>query len=113
RDARALAAAAAALAEHRDVLAERGVACRVAAYTSAAAGAEAAVLAAEQPVDLVLAEAPPELMSGGPLAAPFSDLLEQVPCEVGLLIPGAGAAGGPIVTPFGGAEHDWSAIELA
>jgi hypothetical protein len=32
---------------------------------------------------------------------------------VALLTAGTGAAGGPIVTPFGGAEHDWSAIELA
>ena len=89
------------------------VACRIAAYTTSAAGAEAALLAAEQPVDLVLAEAPPELLGGGPLAEPLSDLLEQAPCEVGLLTAGTGAAGGPIVTPFGGAEHDWSAIELA
>ena len=36
-----------------------------------------------------------------------------MPCDVGLLRAGAGAVGGPIVTPFGGTEHDWSAIELA
>ena len=89
------------------------MACRVAAYTTSAAGAEAALLAAEQSVDLVLAEAPPELLGGSPLAEPLSDLLEQAPCDVGLLTAGAGAARGPIVTPFGGADHDWSAIELA
>ena len=108
-----LAAATTALAAHRDTLAARGVACRVAAYTTSETGAEAALLAAEQPVDLVLAEAPPELLSRGPLAGPLSDLLEQAPCDVGLLTAGGGAAGGPIVTPFGGAEHDWSAIEVA
>jgi hypothetical protein len=40
-------------------------------------------------------------------------LLELAPCDVALLVAGAGADGGPVVTPFGGAEHDWSAIELA
>lgn len=108
-----LAAATTALAAHRDALAAHGVACRVAAYTTNAAGAEAALLAAEQPVDLVLAEAPPELLSGGPLVEPLAELLERAPCEVGLLTAGARAADGPIVTPFGGAEHDWSAIEVA
>ena len=112
-DHRDLAAATTALAAQRDALAARGVACRVAAYTTSAAGTEAALLAAEQPVDLVLAEAPAELLADAPLDEPLSDLLEQTPCEVGLLTAGAAAAGGPIVTPFGGAEHDWSAIELA
>jgi DNA-binding SARP family transcriptional activator len=108
-----LAAATTALAAQRDALAARGVACRVAAYTTSAAGTEAALLAAEQPVDLVLAEAPAELLADAPLVEPLSDLLEQAPCEVGLLTAGAATVGGPIVTPFGGAEHDWSAIELA
>ncbi len=108
-----LAARTTALVAQRDRLAARGVTCRVAAYTTSAAGVEAALLAAEQPVDLVLAEAPPELLDRGQLSESVSDLLEQAPCEVGLLTTGAGAAGGPVVTPFGGAEHDWSAIELA
>lgn len=108
-----LAAETTALAAQRNELAARGVACRVVAYTTSAAGAEAALLATEQPVDLVLGEAPAELLSGGPIDEPLSDLLEQAPCEVGLLTAGAGAADGPIVTPFGGSEHDWSAIEIA
>lgn len=99
-----LAASTAALAAQRDALTARGVASRVAAYTTSSAGAEAALLAAEEPVDLVLAEAPGETLF---------DLLEQAPCDVALLTTGEGAARGPIVTPFGGAEHDWSAIELA
>ena len=112
-DSRELAAATASLAEQRDALAARGVPCRVAAYTAAEAGAEAAVLAAEQAADIVLAEAPPELLGDGSLEEPFASLLERAPCDVGLLTGGSGAADGPVVTPFGGAEHDWSAIELA
>jgi DNA-binding SARP family transcriptional activator len=108
-----LAAATASLAAQREALAVRGVRCRVASYTAAEAGAEAAVLATEQAVDLVLSEAPQELLSEGALAEPFSSILERAPCDVGLLTAGTGAALGPVVTPFGGAEHDWSAIELA
>jgi DNA-binding SARP family transcriptional activator len=112
-DQGAIGARTAALAAHRDMLTARGAASRVVAYTTSAAGAEAALLAAEQPVDLVLAEAPSELLDRGQLSEPLSDLLEQAPCEVGLLTTGAGTAGGPVVAPFGGAEHDWSAIEVA
>src|SRR5262249_57259601 len=44
---------------------------------------------------------------------PLATLLLRTPCDVGLLTSGTGAPHGPVVTPFGGAEHDWSAIELA
>ena len=108
-----LAATTASLATRRDALTARGVTCRVAAYTTSEAGAEAALLATEQPVDLVLADAPRALLDGGALGDPLSALLEQTPCDVGLLTGGTGAAEGPVVTPFGGADHDWSAIELA
>ena len=107
-----LAAATSSLAVRRDELTARGISCRVAAYTAAEAGAEAATLASEQAADLVLAEAPRELL-GEALAEPIASLLERAPCDVGLLTVGTGAAAGPVVTPFGGAEHDWSAIELA
>jgi DNA-binding SARP family transcriptional activator len=99
------ATATAALVPQRDALSARGVTCRIASYTTEAAGAEAALLAAEHDVDLVLAEAADETA--------VATLLEQAPCDVGLLAGPRGATHGPIVTPFGGAEHDWSAIELA
>jgi len=108
-----LAAATAALAEQRSAVAARGVPCRVAAYTTAEAGDEAALLAAEQAVDLVLAEAPPGVPDAGEMSEPLETLLLRTPCDVGLLTSGTRAADGPVVTPFGGAEHDWSAIELA
>lgn len=102
-----------ALAAERDAIVARGVPCRVAAYTSAEAGRESALLATEQPVDLILAEAPRELFDAGPLDDPVASLLEHAPCDVGLLTTGTGAPEGPVVTPFGGAEHDWAAIEHA
>jgi DNA-binding SARP family transcriptional activator len=108
-----LAEATAALAEQRRAVAARGIPCRAAAYTTAEAGEEAALLAAEQTVDLVLAGAPSELPDAGELSEPLTTLLLQTSCDVGLLTAGAPAADGPVVSPFGGAEHDWSAIELA
>jgi DNA-binding SARP family transcriptional activator len=101
------------LGEQRDAIAARGVHSRVAAYTTAEAGGEAALLATEHAVDLVLSEAPRELSDAAALSEPVATMLERTPCDVGLLSTGVGAADGPIVTPFGGGEHDWSAIELA
>ena len=112
-DSDELAAATASLAGERQAIAARGTPCRVAAYTAAEAGAEAALLAADQTADLVLSEAPQELLGDASLGEPFASLLERTPCDVGLLTAGTGAAAGPVVVPFGGAEHDWSAIELA
>ncbi len=40
-------------------------------------------------------------------------VLERAPCDVGVLSGTGEMATGPIVTPFGGAEHDWAAIEVA
>ena len=108
-----LAAATVSLAARREAIAARGISCRVAAFTAAKAGSEAAVLATEQSADLVLSEAPEEILGDGSLAEPFAALLEHTPCDLGLLTTGTGEAGGPVVTPFGGAEHDWSAVELA
>lgn len=101
------------LAAQREAIVARGVPCRVAAYTTAEAGAEAALLATEQPVELVLSETPLELLHAGALDGPVVSLLERAPSDVGLLTAGRGAAEGPVVTPFGGADHDWAAIELA
>lgn len=108
-----LAAATASLSAQREALATRGIPCRVAAFTAARAGAEAAVLATEQAADLVLVEAPQKLLGDGSLGEPFASLLEQAHCDVALVAAGPGLTGGPVVTPFGGAEHDWSAVELA
>jgi hypothetical protein len=101
------------LGGHRDAVSERGTLCRVAAYTAAEAGQEAALLAAEQAADLVLADASQDLLGEGPLGEPFASLLDRTPCDVGLFTAGTGAADGPVVVPFGGVEHDWSSIELA
>ena len=113
RDPRDLSGASSALADRRETLARRGISSRAAAYTSAEPGSDAAVLAEEQDVELVLVDASPQLVESGRPDEHLRGLLEQAPCDVGLLVSGPGLDAGPVVVPFGGVEHDWSAIELA
>jgi DNA-binding SARP family transcriptional activator len=108
-----LAAANATLAERRSALAERGLSSRIAAYTTPDPGREAVLLATEHDVDLILVDAPAELLEHGRLDEDLVVILAQAPCDVAVLVGSGGGAAGPIVTPFGGAEHDWSAIEVA
>ncbi len=115
-EGRDLAGAAAALGDLREQLAERRVQARVAAYTSAAPGDDAALLAAKQDVDLVLRGAPASLLERGIFDADLEALLHAAPCDIGVLVkPDAWTADstGPVVVPFGGVEHDWSAVEIA
>jgi DNA-binding SARP family transcriptional activator len=101
------------LAEQREVLRERGVNARVAAFVAGNPGDEAARFAAEQHAELLLIDATSDLLAEGRPMGRLDVLLERVPCDVGLLVSKTGPASGPVVTPFGGVEHDWSAIEIA
>jgi DNA-binding SARP family transcriptional activator len=108
-----VAPATAELAETRNALADRGVSSRVAAYTSTKPGADAAVLATEHDAELLLVSAGRELLQHGHFDENLTEILERAPCDVALLAAGASTGTGPVVTPFGGVEHDWSAIEVA
>ena len=99
------------LAERRAAIVERGLACRIAAYTSLEPGGDASRLATEHDADLVLVDAAPDATGG--LDDELTVILAGASCDVGILVGGAAPAGGPVVTPFGGDTHDWSAIELA
>jgi DNA-binding SARP family transcriptional activator len=112
-DAGELAAASAALSERRDALAQRGVSSRIATYTTGEPGIDAVRLATEHDVDFVLLDAAPRLLESGHLDRDLSVVLEGAPCDAAVLVGGGESATGPVVTPFGGAEHDWSAIEVA
>ena len=103
-----LAAAAESLKEHVASLAAAGVVARSAVFTSDAPGADAARLATEQDVDLVLVSAPAALLDDTDLG----DLLRSAPCDVAVLSGGEPSAAGPVLVPFAGTDHDWSAIEL-
>jgi hypothetical protein len=105
-----LTAASALARERREALHARGVAARSAAFTSDQPGADLVRISSEQDVDLLLVEA-----SAGLLADPaIQRVLLTAPCDVGLL---AGRdephEEGAVLVPFTGAEHDWSAVEIA
>ena len=70
-------------------------------------------LASEHDVDLVLVAASPALLEDGSPDPDLDHILERTPCDVAVLAGTGVAAEGPIVAPFAGVEHDWSAIEVA
>ena len=80
-DRAGLAAAAESLKEHVASLAAAGVVARSAVFTSDSPGADAARLATEQDVDLVLVAAPAALLEDTDLG----DLLRSAPCDVAVL----------------------------
>jgi DNA-binding SARP family transcriptional activator len=111
-DAAELRSASAWLDQRRSALDARGVAARAASFTSTAPGEELARLATELDVELLLADAPEELMAEGAPDEQLTAVLEKAPCDVALLVPRDTTRDGPVVVPFGGAEHDWAAVEL-
>ena len=107
-DAESVPEAAARLALARDELMAEGFATRTAAFSSPAIGDDVARLAEQEGVDLLLMDAGDE-----PLGGAAATVLERAPCDVALVLPGSGpAGGGPVFVPFGGALHDWAALEL-
>ena len=108
-----LAAATLDLADRRRGLTERGASVRVAAYTTSELGSDAVRLASEHEVDLVIVAASPALLESGRPDPDLDHILERTPCDVAVLAGTVEVAEGPIVAPFAGVEHDWSAIEVA
>jgi DNA-binding SARP family transcriptional activator len=97
------------LRSQQALLVERGVVVRTVCFTTTDAARDIVRLATEQDVDFVL-------VPGGesPLEDPTTRaILAGAPCDVGVLIARDADLGpGPVLVPFGGAEHDWTAIEL-
>ena len=101
-----------ALQARRAELVERGLATRAAAFTSMTPGADLARLAIEHDVDLLLVDAPGGLLED----ARVLTLLDQAPSDVAIVAaPSGGAvtrAVERVLVPFGGAMHDWAAVEV-
>jgi DNA-binding SARP family transcriptional activator len=112
-DAAELGSTSAWLEEHRSALEGRGVVARAAAFTSTAPGEELARLATELDADLLLADAPDDLLVEGAPGEQLTAILGETPCDVALLASRDAMPQGPVLVPFGGAEHDWAAVELA
>jgi DNA-binding SARP family transcriptional activator len=111
-DASELGPASAWLEERRAALEARGVVARAASFTTSAPGAELARLATELDVELLLGDAAEELLADGSPDEELTAVLDEAPCDVALLAPRPAERAGPVLVPFGGAEHDWAAVEL-
>ena len=117
RDADDVAAATAALNERRGELAARGITARTVAFTSIVPGPDYVRLATEDDVDLILLDGRRPLLGGGVPRGSVGHVLEKAPCDVAVLVERQHVptldAQHPIMTPFGGGDHDWAALELA
>jgi DNA-binding SARP family transcriptional activator len=111
-----VSAATASLSERRESLLAARTPTRIAAFTSSEPGRDTVLLASEQPTDLLLIDAPTALVAEGTVGKEIHTILANAPCDVGLLVVRDGAGlrpHRPVTVPFSGAEHDWSAIEIA
>jgi DNA-binding SARP family transcriptional activator len=110
-----LASATALLNEHRTALTGQGVAARAAAFITEDPGGDLVRLASEQDVDLVLLDC---ALDDDLMLSDLGAILAAAPCDIAFLV--GGRAEGPdpgperpVLVPFGGADHDWAAIEVA
>ncbi len=102
---------------HLDLL-DRGAASRAVALTSAEPGRDLARLAQNPDVDLVLLDGRRPLLGDGVPRGDVATVLNDAPCDVAVLVAREGLQvapepGSTVMVPFGGAEHDWAALELA
>ena len=103
--------------ELREQLASDGVVARGVALTSTNPGSDLAHIVEREPVDLVLTEGRRRLIGEGVPLGDVTELLEHAASDVAVLVAREGDAielgpDKPVVVPFGGAEHDWAALEL-
>jgi nucleotide-binding universal stress UspA family protein len=74
-------------------------------------------LAESEEIDLLLIDGRRPLLREALPLADIRPVMEQATCDVGIFVAREGARlhlgpGAPVLVPFGGAEHDWSALEL-
>ena len=101
----------------RSELLDAGVAARAVAFVSANPGADLARLARAEEIALALLDGRRPLLGEGVPRGDVGEVLREAPCDVGVLVAREGATvapgpGAPVIVPFGGAEHDWAALEL-
>jgi Kef-type K+ transport system membrane component KefB len=101
----------------RRELMERGVGARAVAFISADPGADLARLAKAEEVALLLIDGRRPLLGEGVPRGEVGTVLREAPSDVAVLVaredePVAPGPGAPVIVPFGGAEHDWAALEL-
>jgi DNA-binding SARP family transcriptional activator len=111
RDPAELRRAASRLNDERAGLADRGLRARSTAFTTADWAADVLRLANEQEIELLLLSRFPE-DDREVAAGELGRVLDEAPCDVVLHIGEGLLASGAVLVPFGGADHDWAALEL-
>jgi Kef-type K+ transport system membrane component KefB len=105
------------LGERRKELTAQGVATRTVAFTSVLPGSDYVRMAAEEEVDLILLDGRRPLLGEGVPRGPVGEVLQKAPSDVAVLVEREGVpqidAKRPVYVLFGGASHDWAAVELA
>ena len=101
----------------RHEMTARGTAARSVAFISTQAEADLTRILEKEEVDLVLLDGRRPLLGGDIPRGDVGAMLEGAECDVAVLVAAgdrevAPGDGRPIVVPFGGAEHDWAALEL-
>jgi Kef-type K+ transport system membrane component KefB len=103
--------------EVRERLGSEGVVARGVALTSSNPGSDLVHIVEREPVDLVLTDGRRPLLGEGVPMGEVGELLENAPSDMAVLVarendPITIGPTGPVLVPFGGAEHDWAALEL-
>jgi Kef-type K+ transport system membrane component KefB len=104
------------LERRRATLRDHEVEARVVSFTTPDAGEDLVRLAADERIDLLLMDGRRPLLGGGVPRGDVGAVLERAECDVAVLVERKGTplidSEHPVVVPFGGAEHDWAALEL-
>ncbi len=101
----------------RRALLEQQVPSRAVAYVSPDFGADLVRLSETHDVDLVVIDGQRPILGDPIPRGPMLNVLSNAECDVAVVISrqdtGELGDSGPVVVPFGGADHDWAALELA
>jgi Kef-type K+ transport system membrane component KefB len=113
----ALERASRSINDLRERLASGGVVARGVALTSTNPGDDLVHIVEREPVDLVITDGRRRLIGEGVPLGEGTELLERATCDVAVLVakeqePIKLGPDSPVLVPFGGAEHDWAALEL-
>jgi nucleotide-binding universal stress UspA family protein len=117
-EARRVSEATEQLRQRREELLEAGLDTRAVALTSANPGRDLTRLCRSEEIDLILLDGRRPLLGDGVPREEVGTVLSDARCDVAVLVAREGATVSPgpersVMVPFGGADHDWAALELA
>jgi Kef-type K+ transport system membrane component KefB len=117
-EARQVSEASEQLQQKRMELTDAGVDVRAVALTSADPGRDITRLCRSEEVDLVLIDGRRPMLGDGVPREEVGTVLSEAKCDVAVLVARESTPVSPgpdrsVTVPFGGADHDWAALELA